>query len=137
RIIHLITLRDELARGIAGMAKAETVIEGVVDDLDLFRRNLKQALGVFLGEIGYGEDAGSAMQHPFGELKMQPAFQGGLAVHAVEVIEQIMHRDHVGARYALRLPEQMRHMQQAAAIQLEDTMQNGCDLLHVPHLFWK
>ena len=104
-IIHLIAFGDEPAVGFAGMPQAKALVEGVVDDLDLLRRNVKQALGVLLGEIGHGEDARRVVQYPLGELKMQVALYIGMAVDPVHVVEQIVHRDHIRTRDALRLPE--------------------------------
>ncbi len=85
--------------------------------------HVEQALGIFLGEIRDGENPRRLMQHPLGELEVQRALHPGGAVDPVQVVEQIVHRNHVGARNGLRLPEQMRHMQQVAAVMLEDAMQ--------------
>src|SRR5208337_2237709 len=123
RVVHLVTLRDESAVGFAGMPLAEAVVEGVVNDLDLLRRNMEQALRVLLGEIGDREDACRVMQHPLGKLKMQVALHVGMAVDAVHMVEQVMHRDHVRARDTLRFPEQMWHMQQVAAEAFQQLMQ--------------
>ena len=55
--------------------------------------------------------------------KCRLALYARLAVHAVQVVEQIVHGDHVRTRNALRLPEQMRNMQQVAAVLLQNAMQ--------------
>ena len=73
RRVHLIALGDEFALGIAGVAQAEAVVDGVVDDLDLLRRHMEQAHRVSLGKIRDREDARRAMQHALGELEMHVA----------------------------------------------------------------
>ena len=44
-------------------------------------------------------------------------------VHAIHVIEQIVHGDDVRTWDTLRLPEQMRHVQQVAAVFFQDPVQ--------------
>src|SRR5208283_6172718 len=95
----------------------------VVDDFNLLWWNLEQALGVLLGKIGDREDTRCVVQYPLGESKMEVTLHTGMAVDAVHVVEQVVHRDHIGTRNALRLPEKMRDVQQVAAKPLQQLMQ--------------
>ena len=56
RIVHLIALRDEFAIGLGSMSMKEALVDGVVDDLDALRRNLKQLLHLILREVRDRED---------------------------------------------------------------------------------
>src|SRR5271167_2735195 len=46
-----------------------------------------------------------------------------MAVDAVHVVEQVVHGDHIRTRDALRLPEEMGHVQQIAAEALQEVVQ--------------
>ena len=71
RIGHLVAFGDELTIGVGGVSQAEAIVERVVDDFDLFARHVKEALCVFLGEIGDRKDTRRPMQHALGELEVQ------------------------------------------------------------------
>src|ERR1700690_3587003 len=120
RIVHLVAFRQELAIALSGMPVQKTLIDRVVDDFDVLGRDTKQFFDLALSKLGDRKNTRRAFEHSAREMEVQRTLPSRAIMRAIHVLQQIMHRDHIGTRRIARHPEKMGDVNQIALQVLEN-----------------
>ena len=97
RVSYLVTLRNEFAISRAGVPVEETLVDCVVNNLNVIERDLEQLFNLIACEIRDCEDSGRAGQHPFRRLKVQGS-PDSLLPCPRHMLQHVMHGHHIRAR---------------------------------------
>ena len=107
------------------MSAQESLIDGVVNNLDAGTWNPEYLLNFTFGELGNSYDPSGVAQDVAGQEMLNHALAPGAMVNAIHMVEHIMGSDHVGAGQVAGHPIEMRDVQQITVQALKNGPATG------------